>query len=75
MAQSFSSGAQGVISVKVGTCSAGTEITLTDNSGNLLLSHTPELDFEMVILSSPDLRTGESYTLNIGGERATVTAK
>ena len=75
MAQTFNNSGQGVISVSVGTQSAGTEIVLTDSSGKLLLSHKPELDFEVVILSTPEIQIGESCKLTVGGNAGTFTAK
>lgn len=75
MAQTFRDSSQGVISVNAGTQSAGTNITLTDSAGKLLLTHTPLLDYEVVILSTPDIRAGESYTLTIGSTSQTFTAK
>lgn len=75
MTQTFSSSTQGVVSVNAGTQAAGTNITLTDSSGQVILSHTPELDFAVVILSTPDIQPGERYTLTIGTSTETVTAK
>lgn len=75
MAQTFSGSTQGVISVRVGTQPAGTQITLTDPNGTVLLSVTPELDFEIVILSAPAMQSGESYTLSIGNTVQSLTAK
>ncbi|MGN1028029.1 MAG: carbohydrate-binding domain-containing protein [Faecousia sp.] len=75
MAQTFSGSSQGVISVNAGTQRAGTEITLTGSDGRLLLSCTPEQDFQVVILSSPDIRQGESCTLTIGEQSETFTAQ
>ncbi len=66
MAQTFSDSEQGVISVRVGNQSAGTAITLTDRSGTPLITYTPELSFQVVILSSPDLVPGETYTITVG---------
>lgn len=66
MAQSFSDSAQGVIAVSVGNQAAGTKITLTDSSGNEVISATPELAFAIVILSSPDIKKGETYTITVG---------
>lgn len=66
MAQTFSDSEQGVIAVSVGERSAGTGITLTDKSGNEILSYTPELSFAVVILSSTDITTGETYTITVG---------
>lgn len=66
MAQSFSDSTQGVIALKSGNCSAGTRIVLKDSTGKELISRTPELDFAVVILSSPELVKGETYTVMIG---------
>ena len=74
MAQSFSSSEQGVIAVNAGNQSAGTQIILKDKSGNTLISHTPELSFAVVILSSPEIVTGETYTLTVGSTTEEVTA-
>ena len=45
---------------------AGTEITLKDASGNTIVSFTPEKAYQNVVISSPDLTTGQSYTLYSG---------
>ena len=66
MAQTFSSSEQGVVAVSVGTQAAGTDITLTDSNGNVLISYAPELSFQIVILSSPDIVKGETYTITVG---------
>lgn len=66
MAQSFSDVQQGVIAVRVGNQPAGTTITLKDQNGNAILTHMPELSFAVVILSSPDIVSGETYTLEAG---------
>ena len=74
MAQSFSSSEQGVIALKVGNQSAGTQIILKDQSGNTLISYEPELPFAVVILSSPEITKGETYTLTIGSSTEEYTA-
>ncbi len=66
MAQTFSESEQGVVAVSVGNCTAGTEIILKDKDGNVVLSHTPELSFAVVILSSPEIEKGETYTITVG---------
>ncbi len=66
MAQSFSSSEQGVIAISVGSQSAGTQITLTDKNGNELISYSPELSYQVVILSTPEMKSGETYTITIG---------
>lgn len=74
MAQTFSDSQQGVVAVNVGSQSGGTEITLTDSAGKLVLSYTPELSFAVVILSSPQMQKGESYTITIGTRSGTFEA-
>lgn len=66
MAQTFSDSEQGVIALSVGNQSAGTAITLKDKDGNTVISYAPELSFQVVILSSPDIVTGETYTITVG---------
>lgn len=74
MAQSFTESGQGVVAVLLSEQAAGTELLLTDRTGRELLSCSPELPFRVVILSSPDLAKGESYTIAAGGETFQVTA-
>lgn len=52
--------------------SGGTEVTLKDSSGNTLLSYTPEKDYQTVVLSSADIKTGETYTVTAGDQSKTV---
>lgn len=67
MAQSFSSSeGQGVIAASVGNCGAGTPIELRDGQGSTLLSASPALPYSVVILSSPEIKKGENYTLCVG---------
>ena len=74
MAQTFSGSEQGVIAVSVGNQSAGTEIILKDTNGKELLSSTPDMSFAVVILSSPDLASGETYSLTVGTISSEVEA-
>lgn len=74
MAQTFSDSEQGVIAVSVGSQSAGTQITLTDAEGNTVISYKPELDFAVVILSSPQMQKGASYTITVGSASGTFEA-
>lgn len=68
MAQSFSESKQGVIAVSVGNQAAETQITLTDSDGNTIVSHKPELEFAVVIISTPELVKGEMYSITVGSE-------
>ncbi len=68
MAQTFSDSTQGVVAVSVGSQAALTQITLTDKNGKTVISHAPELSFQVVILSSPDIVSGETYTITVGSQ-------
>lgn len=68
MAQTFSDSKQGVVAVSVGNQPAGTHIILKDKNGNTVLEHAPELNFAVVILSSPDMVKGENYTITVGSQ-------
>lgn len=74
MAQTFSDSEQGVIAVNAGNQSAGTEITVSDKSGNTLITHTPSMSFQVIIFSCPEMVSGQTYILTIGGSSTEVTA-
>jgi len=75
MAQTFSDSEQGVIALQVGNRSAGTEITVKDSAGKVLITYIPELDFAVVILSSPEIVKGELYIIMIGPDSGEFEAK
>ncbi len=75
MAQSFSGSEQGLLAVSTGNRTGGTELRLEDENGELILSHTPELDYAVVIISSPDIISGETYRLYVGSDSAELQAK
>ncbi len=74
MAQSLTGSGQGVIGVQAGNVPANTQITLADGNGKVLITHTPTLSCNVVILSSPEIKAGESYILTIGDQSGEVTA-
>ena len=74
MSQNFgTSSTQGVMMASVSSAQAGTTVTLYDNEGNELLSWQPEKQFSTVIISSPDIITGQSYTLSAGNYTTEIT--
>ncbi len=75
MAQTFTTAENGLISIKSGSQQSGTAITIKDKNGNVIISHTPEYSFEILIVTAPDLVKGESYTLTIGETSQQITAK
>ena len=62
-----SSGQHSVSVTLDSTQAAGTLVTLCDGSGNEILSFAPSKTFNNVIISSPDIKDGETYTIYTGG--------
>ena len=52
---------------------AGSEITVRDEAGEILLSATVEKRFSSLVISSPELEIGKTYTVSSGSEEETVT--
>ena len=74
MAQNFgSSSEQGVIMVTTGSGSTGSTITLTDSSGNELLSWQADKEFTSVIVSCPEITEGSTYTLTVDDNTTEIT--
>jgi hypothetical protein len=75
MAQNFDSDStQGSIMISLQTsASAGSVVTLKDADGNILVSYTAVKEYESIVISSPDIKDGETYTVTVessenGGE-------
>ena len=74
MAQTFSSSTQGVVAIRASNQTADSEVSLKDKNGDAILSCTPKLPFAVVILSSPDIVSGETYTISVGTDSGEVVA-
>lgn len=55
------------------TLNGGTPITLTDANGKEIVAFTPTKNFQSVVISTPTLIVGETYTLSAGTQVAEVT--
>ncbi len=66
MSENFSLADQGAILLNVGSQTAGMQITVCDQGGEVLVSYTPEKDYNTVTVSCPQLEVGESYTVSAG---------
>ena len=64
---------QGSMLVSAGNASAGTEVKLTDSSGNVIAQFTPAVSFQSVLISTPDITSDGTYTLSIGDSTQEVT--
>ncbi len=51
---------------------AGTEVTLTDANGTVLLNYTSQKAFQSVLVSCSDMTIGNTYTLTAGSETVTI---
>jgi len=72
MSQNFSSSQQGVLYVQINNAAAGSQLTVTDADGNVLISHSPALGFNLITLSAPQLQKGQTYTLTVGSQSSQV---
>lgn len=74
MAENFGdSSTQGVMMVTVNSQAAGSAVSLSDSSGNELVSWTPEKEYTSVIISCPEITTGQEYTLTTGSDTTRIT--
>ena len=74
MAQNFdSSSTQGTIMVNIDEQEGNTEISLLDSSSTELLSWTAEKQYSSIIISTPEIQQGETYTITTGTAEQSVT--
>lgn len=74
MAQNFGEDStQGVMLVNVDAQETGAPIILTAGDGSELISYTPEKEYNSVIISCPEITTGETYTLTAGNSTQEIT--
>lgn len=72
MAQNFgSSSTQGSILSNTATSVSG-EVVLKDSDGNVLVSFTPTREYNSVVVSTPDVKKGSTYTLTTGDNSTTI---
>ena len=74
MAQNFdSSSTQGTIMVNIDEQEGNTEISLLDSSSTELLSWTAEKQYSSIIISTPEIQQGETYTITAGAAEQSIT--
>lgn len=72
MSSNFSeSSEQGAIMVNRNGGS-GVTVTLKSSDGKTLISYTPDKDYSSVVLSHPEIRKGESYTVTVGSSTVNI---
>lgn len=62
---------QGSILYNSSTIQSGI-ISLSDSKGNILASFEPENQYNSVVISTPKIKTGETYTLTMGSETQSI---
>ncbi|EHL10557.1 hypothetical protein HMPREF9629_00772 [Peptoanaerobacter stomatis] len=74
MAQNFGTDStQGSILLNLSSSkNEGTKVTVTDSSGKTILTFTPETKYNSLLISSPDIKQGEQYTITAGDETQTI---
>lgn len=74
MAQNFGDGSiQGAILVTVDSQSAGSQVSVTDEAGNVLASWEAPKAYSAVVISCPGLQQGGSYTVTAGSSSTQIT--
>lgn len=74
MAQNFGSAStQGAMLVTVSQQQGGSAVTLKNSSGKTLATFTPDKAYDSVLVSTPDVKQGSSYTLVTGSAETTVS--
>ncbi|WP_433618024.1 carbohydrate-binding domain-containing protein [Paenibacillus cellulositrophicus] len=66
-APSESSSQRSVLMTFPSTVKAGTLVTLADSAGTPVLSFAPAKDIQTIVISTPDLKSGETYAFYTGG--------
>ncbi len=73
MAVNFSSSStQGSMLVNITNTVSG-EITLKDESGETLVSYTPQKSYNSVVISTPKIEVSKTYTVSMAGTETSVT--
>ena len=70
MAESITGDGQCSIMTDISTQSGGTLCSLVDSNGNVIASFTASKQYTNVVFSTPDIKTGETYTIVCGGSNS-----
>lgn len=62
----FTDASQGILLLRSSGGNVSKEITVLDKDGSVLLSHAPELSYNVFIFSCPELISGQSYEVRFG---------
>ena len=65
---------QNTIALILKTQDAGTRFLLTDSNNNIIAEYVPKNKFEAITVSSPKIKTGETYIVQIGNRSYKIKA-
>lgn len=69
MAQSFTEAQnQGAIFTSVSSQSGGTSFAVLNKSGKVVCSFTPAKAYQTAVVTAPEIKSGESYSIVVGGK-------
>lgn len=73
MAENFDDGStQGSMLVVLDDQIDAETVTLTDADGNTIITYNPAKTYNCVVISSPEIKQGETYTLTAGSTQKTI---
>ena len=70
----FSESTQGTITLNVGAQAANSLLSVANSGGDIILKHTPALEYSSIIVSSAEFALSSSYKINISNKSFNVTA-
>ncbi|MBR3141758.1 MAG: carbohydrate-binding domain-containing protein [Clostridiales bacterium] len=73
MATNFTEASQGAVLINTGNQSEGTLIAVIDSTGKEIISVTASCSYQSVLISSPEMVSGKSYTVTAGNFSETIT--
>ena len=73
MATNFTDASQGTLLISTGNQSEGSEITVSDSSGNVILTAVTDSSYQSILVSSPEIAKGGTYTVTAGSYTETIT--
>lgn len=65
-APSDSSQQSSIVMTFPNTQEANSALTLTDSAGNIIAAFAPQKPYQAVVISTPEIQNGQSYTINTG---------
>ncbi|OUM64134.1 hypothetical protein PIROE2DRAFT_9173 [Piromyces sp. E2] len=65
---------QAYIRTSINSQKAGTQITVKDSNNNVIITYTPNVAYSSLLITSPSMKAGETYTIITGDNSQTYVA-